>query len=829
LHYSSINLVIPFIYKYTKLSNRGLVFINLLMAALYDGFIKNKTGIKAHIKEEDPDDPQQPQNNPIKPIVRKLYITSGGGLSSHNDENIIEKKELNIIDVESSPMMKRILQKTSKKNKRMTLSLKTVPNFSFDYPNFTIKYKLNPSAGIITSYLNKFFNSMKFNVFILLCLLVNIVIFAMDRASISSTESFYLEIINFVCTIIFFIEIMVRLILLSPKKFWTNHFDKLDVIIIMMNMGDIIYLAGTGNEFFRFHTSFSSVIKCLKTLRIFRFLVGLKFWKRGSVLFIEMIYALVNTKEFIVLIVILITVGSLIGMESFAYRIRYIGEDEIPEELSLGSAPRLNFDSIGDALMTTTLICLNEEWHVIMYEHMRIIGKKAGCYFISVLLIGEVILIRMFMALFINGVIHSKNIKNLLKVEHSFENFLKSIFHNSQKKENMKKKVLDFLYFWKKNLGKKNETKELKLIKMMQTEGVNYLENSETSHPLKKNISEGDSDHELQSVVIGNHKVIKKSISVHNRQINIKLPTMELEKPTIKKNGFLKCIRQICMTIVMHKYFEKVILATIVISVVFLMIHDPFQSPDTMENKIQFIIDLIVILFFFFEMMLKISAFGLIFSGPKSFILDPWNCFDLFLFIFTVLGTIDTKLSFSAVNFKWCRVFRIFKIIQFNQGLKNATHILFKSIPDLINLLFFYFMNLFVFGIIAINYLKGVFLHCTTIDEELTSHVITKEDCFDYGGDWINRDLNFDNIFNSLSTLFQLSTTEGWIEEMFYGIDYVGNNQNPIKNNHKTMALFYISFFIIANLIVINMFIGILVETYLHQKNLHCIKYNNKN
>ena len=218
--------------------------------------------------------------------------------------------------------------------------------------------------------------------------------------------------------------------------------------------------------------------------------------------------------------------------------------------------------------------------------------------------------------------------------------------------------------------------------------------------------------------------------------------------------------------------------------------------------------------------MLKISAFGL--SGPKSFFLDPWNCFDVFLFILTVLGTIDAQISFSGTNFKWCRVFRIFKIIQFNKGLKDATHILFKSIPDLISLLFYYLINLFVFGIIAMNYLKGVFYHCESISEEIATLIKKKEDCFDYGGDWLNRDLNFDNIFMSLSTLFQLSTTEGWIEEMFNGLDYVGNGLNPVKNNHKTMALFYISFFIVANLIVINMFIGILVETYLHQKSLQC-------
>lgn len=51
-------------------------------------------------------------------------------------------------------------------------------------------------------------------------------------------------------------------------------------------------------------------------------------------------------------------------------------------------------------------------------------------------------------------------------------------------------------------------------------------------------------------------------------------------------------------------------------------------------------------------------------------------------------------------------------------------------------------------------------------------------------------------------------------------MDAVGANKNPVKNNSKTVALFYIAFFMVANLILINMFIGILVETFLHYKNL---------
>jgi len=785
--------------------------MNLLMAALYDGFIKNK-GIKAHIKEHHNIEEKE-KNDPNKLSVggklSPIFHSMVSGVIDENRKSINNNN--NEIDVDSSPMIKRILQRAGRDKsqhieKNHEILLKK-PNFK--YPHFTIEYKVKPGSNIITTYAYLLLNSKSLNILILLCLTLNIVTIAMERVNMSETENFYMHTINFGCTIIFFIEIMMRLMILGPKKFGYNHFDKLDFVIIWLNMSDIIYLTTNGIDIFHSESSYSSIMKCIKTMRILRFLVGLQYWPRGSVLFIEMIKALVKTKEFIVLVVISIFVGALVGMEFFAYRIRFINDEEdIPTDFSLGSPPRLNYDGIGSALMTTTMICLNEEWNTIMYEHMRILGTKVGVYFITILLIGEVILIRMFMALFINGVIHSENIKNLLKIDNSWKKFFKSIFSVKNKE-----KVLSALYLLTK--PKENPTikiNEIKLIPHSQNE-TNQINPIDTHDVVFEHIPKPVDLIKKLSLSSKGHPT--SPYNMHHGHEKVTLPNW-------KTVGFIKWFKTVCKIIVRHRYFERAILGTILISVVFLMIHNPMESPDAFENSIQVYIDIVVIIFYFIEILLKILAYGVLFSGPDSFLLDPWNCFDVVLLVLTLLGTIDSISSFSSVNVKWCRVFRIFKIIKLAQGLRDAMNILFKSIPDLISLTFFYFMNLFVFGIIAVNYLKGVFFYCNTIDLEIQSCVITREDCFDYGGDWVNQDLNFDNIFISLSTLFQISTTEGWVEEMFNGIDFVGVQKNPIKDNHSIMALFYITFFIIANLIVINMFIGILVETYLHQKNLHC-------
>lgn len=68
-----------------------------------------------------------------------------------------------------------------------------------------------------------------------------------------------------------------------------------------------------------------------------------------------------------------------------------------------------------------------------------------------------------------------------------------------------------------------------------------------------------------------------------------------------------------------------------------------------------------------------------------------------------------------------------------------------------------------MFGIFGTNFFKGTYYSCdiNKADEHI---IIGKYDCFDYGGNWVNADYNFDNALNSINSLFVISTTEGWLE-----------------------------------------------------------------
>lgn len=53
-----------------------------------------------------------------------------------------------------------------------------------------------------------------------------------------------------------------------------------------------------------------------------------------------------------------------------------------------------------------------------------------------------------------------------------------------------------------------------------------------------------------------------------------------------------------------------------------------------------------------------------------------------------------------------------------------------------------------MYGIIGMQLLNDEFYYCS-VPEEISSafHLKSKIDCFDLGGNWINKPLNFDTLF----------------------------------------------------------------------------------
>lgn len=68
-------------------------------------------------------------------------------------------------------------------------------------------------------------------------------------------------------------------------------------------------------------------------------------------------------------------------------------------------------------------------------------------------------------------------------------------------------------------------------------------------------------------------------------------------------------------------------------------------------------------------------------------------------------------------------------------------------------------------------------------------------------------------------TLFILSSTEGWVSMMWDGVDSKGIDDNPEENYSPAWAIFYIMFILIGGFFIMNLFAGIVVDSFNSEKD----------
>ena len=106
--------------------------------------------------------------------------------------------------------------------------------------------------------------------------------------------------------------------------------------------------------------------------------------------------------------------------------------------------------------------------------------------------------------------------------------------------------------------------------------------------------------------------------------------------------------------------------------------------------------------------------------------------------------------------------------------MKLIVNALISSLPSMTNVTIVCLFLLLIFAILGVNFFKGKFQRCSIEDDD---SIIDMATCLAAGGDWVNRDENFDNVIYGTRTLIELMTTEGWVDVMDDGSDGVSPTQ----------------------------------------------------
>lgn len=201
-------------------------------------------------------------------------------------------------------------------------------------------------------------------------------------------------------------------------------------------------------------------------------------------------------------------------------------------------------------------------------------------------------------------------------------------------------------------------------------------------------------------------------------------------------------------------------------------------------------LDQIVLFIFLVEVVIKMTAEG---NRPLRYFNDPWNVFDFSIVAVCYLAMLfpDIEGAYVAV-FRLARVMRVFRIVRTIPKLRLLVNTLLKSIPSI------GYVGILLSVIFYIYATMGVFLFRD------------------------NDPMHFGNLQLSLLSLFRVVTLEDWTNIMYinmYGCDHAIWGYGPENGCTNPSgfgfgaAFYFVSFVLIGTMIVLNLFIGVIMNS----------------
>ena len=162
-------------------------------------------------------------------------------------------------------------------------------------------------------------------------------------------------------------------------------------------------------------------------------------------------------------------------------------------------------------------------------------------------------------------------------------------------------------------------------------------------------------------------------------------------------------------------------------------------------------------------------------------------------------------------------------------GLKGIVNSLLKSLPTLFNVLPVIGLFLVTFGILGIQFFKGKVSYCN----DKNVNIVFKKQCkgkFKLDGkmtdrEWITPMDNYDNIFNSMTTFFEVSFLEGFPNIMFAAIDSREEDMTPKVNNKQWVAGVFILYVVLTSFVILQLSASILVDQFIKETNFEAPKH----
>ena len=244
-----------------------------------------------------------------------------------------------------------------------------------------------------------------------------------------------------------------------------------------------------------------------------------------------------------------------------------------------------------------------------------------------------------------------------------------------------------------------------------------------------------------------------------------------------------------CSSLANSEYFNRFIIATILLAGVVVGAQTYPNFAQENAHIISFL-DRAILIIFTLEASIKILAEG---KNPFNYFKNPWNIFDFTIVTACLLEPfLDLGGAFLPV-LRLARILRVLRLVTAIPKLQLLVTCLLKSLPSMFYVSILLFLLFYIYGAMAV---------------------------FLFGE---NDPIHFRNLQTSILSLFRIVTLEDWTDVMY--INMYGSNQygytaedlakwNPVSSGSPLWAaLFFVSFVLIGTMIVLNLVIGVIMNS----------------
>uniref|UniRef100_A0A8C7UR62 Voltage-dependent L-type calcium channel subunit alpha n=1 Tax=Oncorhynchus mykiss TaxID=8022 RepID=A0A8C7UR62_ONCMY len=606
---------------------------------------------------------------------------------------------------------------------------------------------------------------------------------------------------NKVLLSLFAIEMIIKMYALGLQQYFMSLFNRFDCFVVSTGILELILV--------RMDVMTVMGISVLRCIRLLRLLKVTKYWTSLSNLVVSLLNSTKSIACLLLLLFLFIVIFSLLGMQVFGGKFNFPNQPK----------PRSTFDSFPQALISVFQILTGEDWNAVMYDGIMAHGGPTmpgilvSIYFIILFVCGNYILLNVFLAIAVDNLAEAESL-TMAQKEKSEEKKRKKLLRANMPDKATEEKAL---------LAKKLAAERAKIEGIPTTAKLKVDEFESNVNEIKDPFPPADfpGDDEEEEPDIPDAPRPRPMADLQLKEEVVPIPEASSFYIFSPENKF----RKLCHRIINATTFTNTILLFILLSSISLAAEDPID-PMSFRNQVLASADVVFTSVFTVEVVLKMTVYGAI-MHPGSFCRNSFNILDLIVVTVSLLSMLMESSAISVVKIlRVLRVLRPLRAINRAEGLKHVVQCVFVAIKTIGNIVLVTMLLDFMFACIGVQLFKGQFYSCTDPDK------MTEEECrgnyirYQEGAihpmtihkrEWINSELNFDNILEGMLALFTVSTFEGWPKLLYKAIDSNMEDVGPIYNNRVAISIFFIIYLILIAFFMMNIFVGFVIVTFQEQ------------